>query len=365
MSSHAKYSPSALSRIEKCPASIHGRHIDIESEYASEGTEFAEWCEGVAKDGSIADAPEEFRPYLELYIDLIVDLNYQHKGFATEYVEERLPNENGFSGTPDFAAVGNDGTGIILDIKYGTGVVVAVEDNMQLLSYAALLLESHPELKQFKLVIFQPRLDPQTKILYVSLKDIKEFIARRQQLKDVAESEDGKDTFNAGSHCQFCPRMLDCPVKVGPTRELIETVEGGVSLTPQELFKIVAMEDKVKEVFRDAKAILKEGLKDGSITPEESGFKIIGTLGNRSWSEGSEDDLVSRYGDEVAKTEKIASPSQVEKELRKLGKLDAAEKEFIADRVERKASNKLVPVTNKGQHLFANRNDFEIQKGDV
>jgi len=367
MTTHAKYSPSALSRIEQCPASIHGRHIDIESEYASEGTEFAEWCEKAAKSEDWTGATEEFQPYLDLYLELLVAIENKHGGLVAEYVEERLPNEDGFSGTPDYAAVGADGVGIILDIKYGTGIQVAAEGNMQLLSYAALLLESHPELKEFTLIIFQPRLDPQIQEVEVSKDEIEEFVARRHRIKEFAEGE-GFDVFNDGDHCQFCPRLMDCPLKVEPTRDIIEVADNEtdlVTLRPEEIYRIAAMESKVKEVFRDAKAIIEAGLKDGSITPEESGFKLVGTLGNRAWDDGVGQDLVDRYGKEAVIVEKLASPNQLETAVRKTGQLTADEKDFIAGKVVRKPGIKLVPISHKGQHLFADRNDFETETGDI
>jgi hypothetical protein len=311
------------------------------------------------------DAPEEFRPYLNSYTDLLVSLELKHQ-VVKEYIETRLPNDEGFSGTPDYAMVGGDGTGVILDVKYGTGIQVEAEGNMQLMSYASLLLDQHPELERFKLIIFQPRCDPQVKDCELTKDDVEEFKARRQRIKDVAEGE-GKDAFSEGSHCQFCPRMLDCPLKVEPARDMIAVAEGKdvISMQPQEIFKIAAMESKIKEVFRDAKAIIESGLRDGTITSEESGFKIVGTSGNRAWEEGVSDELVARYGEETVSTKKILSPNQLETVIRKQGGLTPEEKEFIGSKVVRKSGMKLVPNSHKGQHLFADRNDFTIEKGDV
>lgn len=380
--SHDRFSPSALSRIEACPASIHGRHINVESEYSSEGTEFAEWCERVAKlvlednfrpvtelsttylgptdlKALITLAPEEYRPYLTQYSEFIIDTLWSFTYVTQTYIEERIPNDQGFSGTPDCAVVGLDSgvtVGIVIDVKYGAGVLVHPKGNVQLLSYAALLLENHPEIKRFKLAIFQPRRDPTIEEIEYTRAEVKEFMLRRYDIKSKALAN--PDEFNDGPHCQFCPRVMDCPLKVEPVRELVKKVEDGVvTLTPDEIYRIAAMEDKVKEVFRDAKAIINAGLRDGSITPEECGFKLVDTLGHRKWSSQAEKELIEQYGDTVKKTS-LLSPNQLETELRKSGLLDDEEKEIIAGLVERKKGIKMVPIEHSGDHQFASRDDF-------
>jgi hypothetical protein len=334
---------------------------NIESEWAAEGTTFADVAEQFAKGQmALEDAPEEFQGYLSEYDRLLDELGLTLS--SRVHVEEYLGSEED-GGTPDLCGVAipyQDNIGVVLDIKFGMGVEVEAEGNLQLMAYAKELLAAYPELTTFQLVIWQPRgFRESVKKWIVDRAAVEHF--RDVELPEIKKRVLAADAeFKEGDHCQFCPRILSCPMKMKPTTDLIESTDGKkvVELDKDQVYAIVQNASRITAVLRDAKALVKQQLLAGEITPEECGMKIVSSLGNRKWAEGSERGLKRKFGVSAVEEKTRRSPPQLEKHLRAEGSLDDNAAAYISEKVTRAEGLSMVSIDKNGDHVIQGRDAF-------
>ena len=162
---HKKFSASAMKRIIGCPASVKECETappSKSSKYAEEGTYAHSVAEAILK-GEPHDCKDEgMLAYVKLYTDYVLEqsagksLLIEQK-FALDFIHKDL------GGTNDACIIDPFNTLEIVDLKYGAGVPVEVEDNPQLLTYAvgALWNESlgrlDDEFQKVIVTIVQPR----------------------------------------------------------------------------------------------------------------------------------------------------------------------------------------------------------------
>jgi hypothetical protein len=369
---HSKFSPSSISRIKACPPSFFASY-NLESEAATEGTEFARFAELFAKGQiTLDEAPEEFRGYLEEYGQLLDEYGLTLSNFV--YCEEYLGDEE-TGGTPDYAGVAipyQDNVGVVIDIKFGMGVEVFATENRQLLSYAKELLNLHPELETFRLVVWQPRVSDSLKEWVVTKGEVESFrdvelpeviseVERFSKIENTLDKKQRELFFMEGDHCQFCPRKLNCPKKAEPAKEALTVVNDGtemVELTSEQVYELVKKADKIKSVLRDAEALVNQQLRNGEVTPDECGMKIIATLGNRKWKDDAEKSLKRKFGVSLVETKKLRSPNQLKSELKAADKFDKQAESFIDSKVERPEGFRMVSQEKKGDHVIPAREAF-------
>ena len=178
---HAKImQPSKCPTWYKCPAGAVMTY-DLppeQSPYAEEGQDAHELaayilngCEE-SKSGILDELAEKGRDRQQMESDIQPYLDYVRQHCDRQagdqlYIEEPLDlepvtGEHGARGTSDAVIVRADGTLIIADLKYGKGVQVFAEKNLQLLCYAIAAYESFStfsDIRRVALAIIQPRLD--------------------------------------------------------------------------------------------------------------------------------------------------------------------------------------------------------------
>lgn len=104
----------------------------------------------------------------------------------------------------------------VYDYKHGKGVVVEVENNVQLLYYGlgALVTLKYPA-KDVELVVVQPRAPHRkgpVRRWRVSAMHMMDF---ETELVEACErTEDPEAALNPGRHCFFCPAKNQCPAKL-------------------------------------------------------------------------------------------------------------------------------------------------------
>jgi hypothetical protein len=164
---HSKLPPSGAERWMTCPGSVvlSEGMPESESEYAEEGTRAHAYAQKwlllhFAQHGSIpTPAPgkeTEIHKHVKIYVDECIRI----KG-PKVFVEKQVSVNEDVYGTADFITWHPDSrTLYVRDLKYGAGVSVAVEHNIQLRIYAlATLLAMKLPARAINIGIVQPRYD--------------------------------------------------------------------------------------------------------------------------------------------------------------------------------------------------------------
>lgn len=380
-SGHSIYSPSKAHRYLRCPGSVALEEIqpDSVSDYALEGTAahmLAEWV----LTSKIASASEmlndtlgweeqgkniswtvtaDMVDYVQGYVDTIHERVEEFKMLpkvkaVNLHVEQRvdfsniigIPNQ---SGTADIVIeVEFEDDTVLLsveDLKYGMGVKVDAEDNEQLMTYGAGVMDAYElvgyDVVKVNLAIHQIRLKHLSEFTYdaAHIRNFGRDLAtqgklaehNRQRFKEGTPAE--KLVLNPGEkQCRFCKAKAHCPAIA---REVLETVIGdfddetniaeevkdttanlgGVEL--KNLSRFMQAAPLIEGWIKAVRARVEAELFDGKDVP---GFKLVeGKRGSRAWvdEDTAEEALKSmRLKQEEMYTRKIISPTQTEKLLK-------------------------------------------------
>ncbi len=228
MAKHALLSASAAYRWTTCtPSALLNKDIaDTPSTYAQEGSEAHELCEYLIRKeyGPKKRDPtkkltyynQEMQESAEIYLNAINEIMAEVKktdASPTIYVEQRVDFSpwvpDGF-GTADCIILA-EGTTHICDFKYGAGILVEAEDNIQMKCYALGVLSmfgSLVDIQEITMHIIQPRKD-NISSWTVSTEELLNWADH--YLKPRAEMAiKGEGDFVSGPHCQFCKVKATC-----------------------------------------------------------------------------------------------------------------------------------------------------------
>jgi hypothetical protein len=231
-----------------CPGSVvlSEGMPESESGYADEGTRAHAYAEKwlllhFAQHGSIPTPHPgeeiEIHDHVKIYIDECIRV----KG-SKVYVEKQVAVNQDVYGTADFITWHPDThTLYVRDLKYGAGVVVDVERNIQLRIYAlATLLTMKLPARTINIGIVQPRYDrPDGPIRSVDfdvadLLDLHADVVDAAKLVDDAETAKGskgwEDNFLKPSEkgCRWCAASPKCPAIKNRAQALAKQVFGEV-----------------------------------------------------------------------------------------------------------------------------------------
>lgn len=164
----------------------------------------------------------------------------QHLDFS-EYVPE------GF-GTGDCVIVADDKLHIV-DLKYGTGILVEAEENIQMKLYAlgALkLFDALYDIKEVSMTIFQPRRE-NISTWTISVADLKAWAD--SALREKAQlAFNGEGEFVPGSWCTFCRAATKCRARA---EEKLKLAEYEFKLPP------ILSDDEIEEILTIAPDLVK------------------------------------------------------------------------------------------------------------
>lgn len=263
---------------------------------------------------------------------------------TTEWWSERkvplfyAPESNGCI---DFAAFTPEGNLIIADYKYGQGVAVTAEENLQMAIYAVSLIQSELGLwnpyKQVTMAIYQPRVrqgEPST-TWTLSYGELLQFVEERV-VAPAKEIDEKKLKFSPGSKvCQFCPAAGFCgmqgyepnfpftgrmrasdllddtplaPVRKGLPARLMKPEE----LEQDVLTKLVLRKKEITKFLGDVEEYAEALLEAGKPV---AGLKLVqGRGGHRSWRNEDEvkEILLAHLDRSQVITEKVITPSQAD-----------------------------------------------------
>jgi hypothetical protein len=203
---------------------------------------------------------------------------------------------------------------LVLDWKFGDGVVVDAEENAQLMFYAAAAMRTEA-LKwafdgatEIECVIVQP---PMIKRWVTTPERIKEFERELVRAVKIASQEDAP--LSQGEHCRWCAAKPICPQMTGAVdRALKQQI---INLDVDTLAQHLHTADLLEGWIKDLRALAFGLLEQGATVP---GYKLVQKQARRQWvDEDKAATWMEAEGVYPFKEPELFSPAQAEKELKK------------------------------------------------
>jgi len=329
---HALLSASGSKQWINCPGSINaGRDIPEppEGPWAAEGTHAHEYSEqllvqifkdypGVSEytgHKEIEAKDREMSNFIAAYVTYILNQTLENEKVEVVdvFIEKKLTlcPERDMYGTADFIAIikAPDGNlyGLIIDLKYGSGVFVIAKDNPQLEYYACALIETFPQydLKGVKVHIFQPRIkckEGPGRWDYFPAEDLKLIREEILHNADIALNADPKDpsNFEAGEHCRFCKCKDSCITYAAHHVKSVEAdfaefdeLEKGQTpeLSHDTVLRILGNKDKIKKAIEIVEKYCFEMAMQGHLIP---GTKCVHKQKRKRWRTDVEVDEIAK-----------------------------------------------------------------------
>ena len=218
-----------------------------------------------------------------------------------------------FGSTDLVGKIGNKA--IVLDWKFGDGVVVTAEENAQLMFYAAASMRTDEAkwafegVDEIELVIIQP---PAIRRWTTTKARIKQF---EQELVLAVKAAMKPDAaLQHGDHCRWCAAKPTCPKMTGAVDRALQVQLKEVNV--DMLGKYLKNADLLEDWIKDLRGLALQLLEKSVPVP---GYKLVPKQARRQWSdEAKVADALHDMGvprAELYKPEELLSPAQAEKVL--------------------------------------------------
>lgn len=202
---------------------------------------------------------------------------------------------------------------IILDWKFGDGVIVEAEGNEQLLFYAAAARRT-PELAwafkgcdEIELIIVQPPAMRRWRIDHATLDQFELDLVKAVKLAQQPDAP-----YNVGSHCRWCAGKPLCPKMTGAVDRALKIKLD--ALDSDRIGKLLAQADLVEDWIKQLREMAFTMLEnDKPVT----GYKLVAKRGTRQWIDEKQASKVLLDMNIVPFEQKLISPAQAEKLLKK------------------------------------------------
>ena len=303
---HSLISPSGAHRWVNCTpsAKLEEQFPDTTSEAAREGTLAHEL--GEAKLRHYFDTPNfskrkltnakkrcqanelwqpEIDTYTDTYLDTVKQIAIAAGSKPTVLVEQRLDLSMiapGMFGTADCVLLHGDVLHVV-DLKYGKGVKVDAENNLQLALYALGAMFRYQiiyRINTVRVTICQPRLDHISTTEYSR----ESLLFTGDILKAAAEKAlKGEGAYKAGDWCRFCRARAQCRARAEENVRLAGFVtKKPPLLTNDEVGDYIRQGEDVAAWLKDLQAYaLTECLAGRSV----AGYKAVEGRALRKWSD--------------------------------------------------------------------------------
>ena len=322
---------STAKRVISCPGSValvQKMPPKPSSEHADRGTLLHNMMEEILVSG---DAPESFigaryndqiltqelidakiKPAMEALDAIDPDQTMEYEVETRVGFGDLLPGV--FGSTDLIGRIGN--RAIVLDWKFGDGVMVEVEENPQLMFYAAAAMRTKEAQWAFEgateieMVIVQP---PEVRRWVTTPERIAAFELELVQAVKQAMKPDAQ--LAVGDHCRWCAAKPICPKMTGAVERALKTqIE---ALPAQQISTYLKNADMLEAWIKDLRALALQMLESGAKLPE---YKLVAKRAIRSWSDEEKAKVaLFAYGlteSEVMETT-VVSPAKAEKALKK------------------------------------------------
>lgn len=296
---HALLSASSAHRWLHCPpsAKLTAGVTEAPSEAALQGTAAHTLAEHklrrALKQQSKRPVSEYEDDELDAYTDDYVAYALEQYELAKQatpgtviYIEQRLDFSHvvpGGFGTGDCLIVA-DGTLHVIDLKYGLGVLVEAEWNLQMMLYAigALrLFDALYDIDEVALTIFQPRRE-NVSTWTISVAELNEWA--EHALKPAAElAARGEGEFCAGAWCQFCKIASTCRARAEANLELAKyEFAAPAELSADEVAEVLA---QIPELTKWATDVQDYALSQALAGERYAEFKLVAGRSIRKYTD--------------------------------------------------------------------------------
>lgn len=323
---------SSAKRVINCPGSVvlvQKMPRQPSSKYAAEGTALHTCIDRLVNDdtltvpmllGKTVDGVVITEDHIEKLSYAIQALDTIDPAMTLRYVTEvrvgfgdLLP---GVFGSTDL--IGKQGRrAVVLDWKFGDGVMVDAEENMQGMFYAAAAMRT-PETQwvfngvdEIEIIIVQP---PYTRRWVTTPARVAEFEA--ELVRAVKRSRLPDAPLSVGDHCRWCTAKPICPQMTGAVDRVARTALEGVDSA--SLATALALADQLETFINDARALAFARLEKGLAVP---GYKLVSKRATRQWTSEAKAKAALLALDGVAESDvtetSLLSPAQAEKVLKK------------------------------------------------
>ena len=255
---------------------------------------------------------EKLRPALQLLDE--IDPEQEMDLMAEQHVDFGALLPGVFGSTDVIGRIGN--RAVILDWKFGDGVVVSAVENKQLMFYAAAAMRT-PKLAwvfhdatEIECIIVQP---PVVRRWTTTPERIKQFEA--ELITAVRLSEKADAPMKEGDHCRWCAAKPICPRMTGAVDRAVKT--SLVNIDAAQIGAYLKNADLLEDWIKDLRALAFEMLEKDVPVP---GYKLVAKRAVRSWADQKEAvhwlDSKGIEQDQIFE-KKIISPAAAEKLLKK------------------------------------------------
>jgi hypothetical protein len=310
MADHAKYSPSQLSRIIKCPGSVK-LCTDIPSttsRYAEEGTLLHKVMENTlntrilvdpALDAHLAKEAEKHKLNKEQTRACEEALQYFKEVWAEARLEgivsSRLEMKASLAylnipecyGTADVVIKTYDSLHI-MDWKFGQGIEVSPKDNPQFMAYALGSVSSLKELTDYKHIhmhVVQPRLNNMYCVTHDSADAL--LCWCEETLRPALQAAETTAPCNPGEEqCRWCNAKQDCLARYEYAKQIASEVWAmharKSTVKDEDLAALLEDAKFLKVYIADLEKLALERALDGRALP---GYKVVHGRTSRSWAD--------------------------------------------------------------------------------
>jgi hypothetical protein len=318
---------STAKRVIACPGSVklvQKMPPQPSSVYADKGTMLHDAISEILSDRSIIVGQYKYKDITlteELYAEKIVTAlasldEVDPHGDLVYEVETRVGFGDllpGVFGSTDLVGrIGN--RAVVLDWKFGDGVVVEAEENAQLMFYAAAAMRTEAlswafdGATEIECVIVQP---PMIKRWVTTPERIATF--ERELVRAVKTSMQDDAPLAQGEHCRWCAAKPICPQMTGAVDRAIK--QQIVNLDVDTLAQHLHTADLLEGWIKDLRALAFGLLEQGAVVP---GFKLVQKQARRQWVDPKLAAIwLINQGAEEVFTQELISPAQAEKVLKK------------------------------------------------
>lgn len=333
---------------------------------------------GFTVDDEMIDAIEDTLKHIETEHRRMLENDPATQLFAERRVNPgKLFGRDDCWGTADVTLVNQEEI-LVIDLKYGRGIFVPIEDKKQTILYllgamAALSPEDMMALRVLKHAVIQPRFPNEAGEIYREEKiNVWEMPSWVESFRVTAAATDAEDPaiLPGEDQCRWCDGKAHCKAYANDAVESMfgepifgeqpgaiasVELEGQAMREPNTLRpdQILAVLDNADYILAFVKAVqvdTRKALLDGTADPEiMAAYKLVSGLANASWTLSDEEIAKKLKNMKIPKAdtvnEKLKSPTQI----RKIAKSHLSEQrqknlEKLIERKERAPS--LVPNTD-------------------